>query len=146
MEKPNDDEEEEEESLQYDVEPLIISIESSSSNTGVIGRYPEPPPERSGVAVTPSLIEWIGSNKIMTPKIKELGIQLITNRYEFGMEKYGQPLMTEDGRDTEEDALQELGDLIQYLFKAKLCGDKVEKVKDLIPLLLVLLQSMRDED
>lgn len=76
--------------------------------------FPEPPPKPHGFIVPDQLIEFIQShgNNIHL-------IQLIRERDAFGRAKYGQPLMSEDGRNGIEDARQELGDLLQYAFKSK---------------------------
>jgi len=73
--------------------------------------------------------------------VKKGATDLVKQRTEFGMKKYGQPLMTEDGRDSVEDAMQELGDLIQYTFKALLNGNDVTPIKELIPLLSLMVQT-----
>ena len=80
---------------------------------------PEPPPVNKGREVTPLLIDWlrgIGASNST--------ISLIEARRIYGLQKYGQGLMTEDGRNTMEDARQEVGDLLQYLFKAFLRGEQ----------------------
>ena len=82
---------------------------------------PEPPPKKSGIEVTPLLIEWMKEKEV-----SNTAIELIKSRREYGLAKYGQGLMTEDGRNTSEDAIQELGDLLQYLYKAKLQGHKLD--------------------
>ena len=81
---------------------------------------PEPPPKKLGVEVTPLLIEYMKKGEA-----SDMAISLIKARHEYGLAKYGQGLMTEDGRNTAEDAIQELGDLLQYLYKAKLQGHRL---------------------
>lgn len=78
---------------------------------------PEPPPKHAGVEVTPALLKWLREQQAP----EEIG-QLIQARHNFGLQKYGQGLMTEDGRNTFEDARQEAGDLLQYLYKAQMQG------------------------
>lgn len=73
---------------------------------------PEPPPKNRGVAVTPCLVAFLKS------KGERATGELVKSRSRFGELKYGQPLMTLDGRNSVEDALQELGDLMQYIWKA----------------------------
>lgn len=46
-------------------------------------------------------------------------LQQLFQRYEFGLQKYGTPLMSNDGRDAVKDVNEELLDAIQYLIKAK---------------------------
>ena len=65
-------------------------------------------------------------------------VRLSEARDAFGRAKYGQPLMTGDGRRTDIDALDELGDLLHYLFKAKMNGDAVGRVLRLLPALEAL--------
>jgi hypothetical protein len=74
---------------------------------------PEPPPKHGGIEVTPMLLKWleeIGADPTVA--------QLVKSRHILGLQKYGQGLMSDDGRDTYEDARQEAGDLLQYLYKA----------------------------
>lgn len=46
-------------------------------------------------------------------------LQQLFQRYNFGLQKYGQPLMSDDGRDSIRDANEELLDAIQYVIKCK---------------------------
>lgn len=89
-----------------------------SSNNNIVeirASVPEPLPKRQGIEVTPLLIQWLEKMNMDDHVVK-----LIKERHLYGLEKYGQGLMTEDGRNTLEDAKQEAGDLLQYLFKARL--------------------------
>lgn len=65
---------------------------------------PEPPPQPKGVIVPDALVEFL--HKENAP---EKLVKLIQDRDAFGRKKYGQPLMSEDGRNGVEDARQELG-------------------------------------
>lgn len=47
--------------------------------------------------------------------------------------------MTKDGRNSVEDAKQEFGDLMQYIFKAKLNGEDISEIKNMINILTALL-------
>lgn len=87
---------------------------------------PEPAPKNEGVAVTPIVIE-----RLETFSTKSM-IKLIRDRDAFGFAKYGQHLMTGDGRDSIEDAKQELGDLMQYMTKAQLNNENMEELYELI--------------
>ena len=69
---------------------------------------PEPAPTKRGFDVSSRLLD-----AIMYPELKDL----VQQRRAFGMRKYGQSLYSEDGRNGLEDARQELGDLLQYVFK-----------------------------
>jgi len=95
---------------------------------------PEPNPINKGVNVPDILIEWLEKRD----NSKEI-IQLIKERDEFGYKKYGQHLTSQDGRNTVEDARQELGDLMQYIMKAKINGENLEQIKTIIPHLINLL-------
>ncbi len=65
---------------------------------------------------------------------------MVLARDAFGRAKYGQPLMTGDGRDGVEDALQELGDAAQYIFKAAATGQDVEPLREHVRALGALIQ------
>ena len=99
---------------------------------------PEPPPQNKGECVTDKLIEYINMMCIGMD-IKSETIELIQQRSEFGYKKYGQYLMTQDGRNTIEDARQELGDLLQYVFKARMNGEDISCIKRMLPVLVELL-------
>jgi len=109
---------------------------------------PEPPPACEGDPVTIKLIDWINQNQIPSKTKPSFGrkqasaaIKLIEERDEYGFKKYGQHLMTKDGRNTIEDARQEFGDLLQYIYKAKLNGEDIEPIRELFPVLKKLLFS-----
>jgi hypothetical protein len=88
---------------------------------------PEPPPINNGEIVPDALINYLNSAKQdFRNGIANL-INLIHQRDAFGRAKYGQPLMTKDGRNGIEDAKQELGDLLQYLMKCKLAGEEISE-------------------
>lgn len=95
---------------------------------------PEPAPLNKGKSVPDELIKWLHSQTNSAE-----AIQLIRERDEFGRKKYGQPLMTEDGRNSVEDARQELGDLLQYVYKAKMNGEDLTPIREILPHLANLL-------
>lgn len=100
---------------------------------GGAASIPEPPPLRLGEPVTPPLLAWIESRgraeaHRIPPEHTQAALELVRARDTFGRAKYGQGLLTGDGRNTVEDARQELGDFLQYLYKAHLNGE------DLTPL------------
>lgn len=107
---------------------------------------PEPLPKDIGESVTPILLAWFYNIKLspiqstynITDSDIKLAIDLIQARDSYGFNKYGQHLKTQDGRDSQEDAIQELGDLLQYVFKAKLNGEDIDKIKRLLPILIKL--------
>lgn len=95
---------------------------------------PEPPPVPNGEAVTPALLAdlayWRDCASIELGyeegnRYEEL-MELVSARDAFGREKYGQPLMSQDGRSGKEDALQELGDLLQYVKKLTMANELSE--------------------
>jgi len=116
---------------------------------------PEPPPINRGEQVTEKLIIYLESikekaplytisfNNIILPSKNSIDeiIQIIRLRDQYGFKKYGQHLMTGDQRDTINDALQEFGDLIQYIFKAKLNNEDLSALKNYLPILNVLINS-----
>lgn len=83
---------------------------------------PEPRPRPQGQVVSDGLITYLKNR----PKTQEL-VRLVQQRHQFGMLKYGQPLMSQDGRSGVEDAKQELGDLLQYCYKCRLNGSEDTK-------------------
>lgn len=87
---------------------------------------PEPPPQPKGVVVSNALIAHLQQHHHHHQELCDL----IRQRDAFGRAKYGQPLMSQDGRNGVEDARQEAGDLLQYAFKVHLAGDK-EGLKEL---------------
>lgn len=98
---------------------------------------PEPDPQYSGQAVTP----------ILVARLKELRcdtalIELIEARDAFGRQKYGQPLMSNDGRDGVEDAKQELGDLLQYCQKCVMAKQDTGELKALLVASLPILSEL----
>ena len=96
-------------------------------------------PINSGISVPDKLITWIKTTRL-PQDTKDKAMDLVLTRDAFGREKYGQSLMTKDGRITVLDALEELGDLLQYLYKAKLNDEDMTKVKELVPVLLELIK------
>lgn len=96
---------------------------------------PEPSPINKGEAVTPKLIEWIMNCSEYSIESREEVKKLIEQRQNYGINKYGQSLMTKDGRDSVEDAVQELGDLLQYTCKAIINKEDINKIKIILPFL-----------
>lgn len=104
------------------------------------GSVPEPPPVPKGQVVPEKLIQTIlnmkeySTNPEVTEQLDRL-VQLVKERNAFGMEKYKQPLYSEDGRNGIEDARQELGDLLQYAQKIKMQkGNDPEAVLEFLKL------------
>lgn len=96
---------------------------------------PEPPPKNEGRDVGKALLAYLFNELEATGPFSRhmsqrpetakwvAAYDLIKQRYEFGLAKYGQPLMTEDGRNTTEDLKQELGDALMYRAKQLLQGN-----------------------
>lgn len=96
---------------------------------------PQPPPQRAGTAVPEAFRAWASSHGF-----KE-AVTLSEQRDAFGQTKYGQPLMTQDGRCSVTDAMDEIGDLMHYVYKAKMNGENISPIKDLMPTLFALMTS-----
>lgn len=98
---------------------------------------PEPPPIFKGSPIYDPLVYWM-KNADVEEKDKNEMLSLLESRYNFGMHKYGQPLMTEDGRNSIKDCLEEIGDGMQYAFKALLNGEDVQKINRMARILVKL--------
>lgn len=85
------------------------------------------------------LKKWI-SETPLSDEIKKKAIDLINQRDTYGFNKYGQHLMTQDGRNTKEDAKQELGDLFQYICKMIMNGEDTTSIEELLPFLDLILK------
>lgn len=94
---------------------------------------PEPPPRALGYDVTALILahnEGVFAHP-QTPKTPlarrtyENLRDLILERRNYGVAKYGQTLHTHDGRSGGEDLSQELGDALQYLYKLVLVGEEI---------------------
>jgi len=101
---------------------------------------PEPDPVFSGEPVPDKLISFLQSSNI-DGNVLVSAVKLIRARDAFGRDKYGQPLMSKDGRDDIEDAMQELGDLMQYAFKARMNGRSLDKLRELTVALDLILNG-----
>lgn len=80
---------------------------------------PEPPPVNLGVDVWLEAIEYA--------EFSLVGLSLINvmrKRREFGIAKYGQPLMSDDGRNTLKDMLDEALD--GYAYATKKCLQNID--------------------
>jgi hypothetical protein len=78
---------------------------------------PQPKPQKKGLIVYNHLRTDLTDCQFSYELIK-----LVEQRYYFGIEKHGQPLMTDDGRDTVSDAVQEAIDVLYYIEKGILQG------------------------
>lgn len=94
---------------------------------------PLPAPKAGGREVTPGLVANLLEHGF------DDAAQLVLERDAYGRGKYGQGLMTDDGRDKIEDARQEFGDLLQYVAGAKMEGRDLAPLRALVPALLHVL-------
>jgi hypothetical protein len=104
---------------------------------------PEPAPIARGEIVPDILIATI-RRATNGPDGDDL-IELIKERDSFGRQKYGQPLMTNDGRNGIEDAKQELGDLLQYLQKCKVANDDLSEFENLLTVAIRVIKFIISE-
>jgi len=95
---------------------------------------PEPPPKNEGINIPSVLITWL---KFRSGS--EDAVKLIESRDRYGLEKYGQHLMSKDGRNDIIDAKQELGDLMQYVMKAKINKKNLSEIRKLSKFYIELL-------
>ena len=121
----------------YDARGWGIAIPTDEAD------YPEPPPVNVGREVTPALLNWLQNLPLRMND--DWGVDtardLIKSRAAFGLQKYGQPLRTEDGRNVIHDARQELGDLLQYVMSAHMQSLDLGPIRRLLPILEALLAN-----
>lgn len=86
-------------------------MENAVSNLAVT--IPATQVENAGEPVFPVLRDYI---RRYTGQ-KEMMLALIDQREQYGMGKYGQTLMSEDGRDTPTEITNEMLDMLAYLTK-----------------------------
>lgn len=108
---------------------------------------PEPPPLERGIVVPTALCTHILKHPALDAPRKQALIALVSERDAFGRAKYGQPLMSLDGRNGVEDARQEAGDLLQYAFKLTLLqadekADDVAALRALLADVFLLVDEM----
>jgi len=84
----------------------------------------QPTEEIKSQEVTPKLIKWLTESNAVGKNTK-LVCNLVQERDDFGIQKYGKPLKTLNGRDCELDAQQELADCLQYFYQLRLEGNKL---------------------
>ncbi|MDX8379800.1 MAG: hypothetical protein R8K48_07120, partial [Gallionella sp.] len=101
--------------------------------TATRARVAQPPPVHKGVAVPPVFQAWARDNGFHD------AADLSESRSAFGIAKYGQPLMTEDGRDSIEDAIDEIGDFFHYVQKAIMNKEDLSRITDLLAVADALL-------
>ena len=136
----------------YKLENLTKRIEATKKHDvpyGEIGQtiasLPEPLPKPQGRIVPDHLLSVIEQaqelqldptfDRMRNDHLQKLS-ELVKQRNAFGMQKYGQPLYSEDGRNGLEDARQELGDLLQYVCKVQMSSENytVEELEEFLSL------------
>jgi hypothetical protein len=110
---------------------------------------PEPPPKAGKLDVTQNLLAAIA---IRIPK-QDVFLQadlvslekVIKRRLAYGLDKYGQSLKTEDGRDTIEDSDQELADFCQYAWKGLMEGRDIKPLWRRLNTIVWMLHQFKPE-
>ena len=102
-------------------------------NDAALPSTPEPPPIPAGEPITPALVAWLTARGLTR------AAELVVARDAYGRAKYGQPLRLDDGRDAVEDCRQELGDALQYAYRALRRGDDTRELIALAQALVRLL-------
>lgn len=143
-----------------DMSKKISQIEEEIETKDKEISVPEPPPTvgDSSVSVFEFLSKilngmWEMSGRLPHPtlvKRNQIAIEqlqrLMRERNNFGVEKYGTSLMTNNGRDVVEDMRQELGDLLMYGTQAIMEGKKdINLVLDQLGDVHNLLLSLSNE-
>jgi hypothetical protein len=77
----------------------------------------QPKPINKGIVVFNLIQSYL--DRVKDKSYNSEVLEQLFQRYEFGLLKYGQPLMSDDGRDSIQDINEELLDAIQYTIKAK---------------------------
>ncbi len=103
-----------------------------------------PPPTDSGEAVTPVLAAWLSEHA--PPELRDALLAGLWARHELGVKKYGQGLMTNDGRKTAVEVWQELLDALQYAQKAEMCGEAIDTPLLAATLLLLCRKVLRSDE
>lgn len=103
---------------------------------------PQPDPKREGQPVTAALLQWLKETKLSLEQQEQIR-SVIEQRRQYGLKKYGQELYSNDGRDDVIDAVQELANLLQYSYKAKMNGRVEELLEQLSPLLSALNELLQ---
>lgn len=104
---------------------------------------PLPPPKPGSAPVTPWLLarlrsKWDAPSRLMFEPFTDAA-RLVEDRAAEGMAKYGTPLEAHNGRPSLEDARQETGDLMQYIWQTRMEGNSPEPLRPLLEVALWLL-------
>lgn len=77
----------------------------------------QPKPVNKGIVIFNLIQSYL--DQVEDKSFNSEVLEQLFQRYTFGLQKYGQPLKSDDGRDSVRDANEELLDCIQYLIKCK---------------------------
>lgn len=113
----------------------ITAAELARMGLHLRASQPEPPPTGNGELVTPPLLAALRDH----PDLRAL----VAARDAFGQSKYGTGLRCHNGRNPLEDARQELGDLLQYLWQALLEGRDISNQLDMMARAITVLQGAK---
>lgn len=113
----------------FKIEVLIILCYDANFSAMTDETKQQPVPKKGGVEVYGILQKYLKgtageSDEYLQQKLKE--------RYDFGKKKYGQALMTDDGRDSVRDLEEELLDTVYYLASNLHTKKNIDKAKMMI--------------
>lgn len=114
--------------LVYEKNKLFVRAEIKPEKHSA--SIPEPPPKPGIMDVVPEVHKFIDKN--FSGQEKTFFTNLINDRKKYGEEKYGSKLQTFNSRSMKNDAVQELGDFIQYIYGMILEEDTSEDAGKLI--------------
>src|SRR5690348_13449887 len=77
----------------------------------------QPNPKPNGIVVFNLIQSYL--DRVQDKSYNNEVLEQLYKRFNFGLQKYGQALMSDDGRDSIRDANEELLDAIQYIIKCK---------------------------
>lgn len=98
----------------------------------------QPAPVNRGVPVNDVAMRWL--HRVIADDAERADVcAVVRRRGEAGVKKYGQPLMSDDGRDKEQDALEELFDAMVYIVSGKLGGVRMDRIGRMHSLLGALI-------
>lgn len=85
----------------------------------------QPEPTRGGEAVLPHVVADIAADGGLSRAEADALAGMVIDRARRGLETYGVPLTTHNGRDALQDAREEVADALQYVTQARLEGRAV---------------------
>lgn len=104
----------------------------------------QPAPIAAGEVVYYDVLDLISQADIRCVNHKDDIMLMVRNRAEKCAEEYGQPLYSEDGRDTQAECVQEALDILSYLTKGYLQTNN-PKFLIFFNLQLMILNELMDE-